>query len=258
MAMDPSLNLAGLSGDKTMLKKSFFLLGSLSLAFLLSACTNSNSDTNKNRVGQLQDLGPCGDIITDVKINSFNQNSTQFQLKAAGYSRRCMTEVIVNGEPAQKEVAGHTAVIILPNLKFISVKLAEAVYILRLQVQAPTAAEIDTIFSKLQVVGNPASYLAFEKQMPAYVHFQSGFLYKITKATELDSELKIEFKSGAEHTEATLQSVNQLERGEKYVDVLWAPVNGLFSQLSVGPTLKTILWSQNDSISLLQTLPTTS
>lgn len=254
MAMHPPLKLAGLSGDKTMLKKFVFLMGSLFLAFLLSACTNSNSDTNKNRVGQLEDLGPCGNIITDVKINSFNQNSTQFQLKAAGYSRRCMSEVIVNGEPVQKEVAGHTAIIILPNLKFISVKSAEAVYILRLQVQAPTATEIEAIFSKLQVAENPASYLAFEKQMPAYLRFQSGFLYKITKATELDSELKIEFKSGAEHTEATLQSVNQLALGEKYVDVLWAPVNGLFSQLSVGPTLKTILWSQNDSISLLQTL----
>ena len=151
MAMHPPLKLAGLSGDKTMLKKFVFLMGSLFLAFLLAACTNSNSDTNKNRVGQLEDLGPCGNIITDVKINSFNQNSTQFQLKAAGYSRRCMSEVIVNGEPVQKEVAGHTAIIILPNLKFISVKSAEAVYILRLQVQVPTATEIEAIFSKLQV-----------------------------------------------------------------------------------------------------------
>ncbi len=240
-----------------MLLKYIFLTGSLFLLLFFFGCSNSSSDKNKNDpAGLTQNVSACGDVITDVKISSFNHNSTQFQLKAGGYSRRCIIDVVLNGEVVKKEVTGHTAVSILPNLKFISVKLSEASYFLRFQVLVPSAAEIEIIFAKLQVAGTLASNLAFEKQMPAYLHFQSGYIYKIEKASILDSELKIEIKPGAGHMESALLSVNQLAVGEKFVDVLWAFANGLFSQLSTGPTFKTTRWSQNDSLSLLQTVAT--
>lgn len=236
-----------------------FQLQTISVICVLSliGCTNSDSETSDQAVfTKIEEVASCQDVITDSKIETFNQNQVEFQLIPSGFNRHCIRDTIQDGQPATVEVIGHSAVSLLPNFKFITIsENSNSAFFLKMRIQNPTDEELQRILTKINLKGSSRDIFSFEQTSPAYIHFEKSWIYPISKVKNEEGGVVVfEIKIPPDQASSFRQNLAPVTSGKASVDILWLPVSGIISQQSIGSQVQSVSWSRSDAVSILEVL----
>jgi hypothetical protein len=205
-------------------------------------------------------LDSCNHVVTDDKINSFNQKQTAFSVTSGGASVYCKAEVNENGRVRKVEVSGRSVVRVLPGLRYLRTETQAGPnpYLVYMEKSVATEDDAKSILSQMGlpfVGGASPNYEIDSNNYPSYVRFGKGALFYIQNAKTIEVEKQKVIVFGIEADSDQLTNLKRLMpeflRSAVPLEVLWYPRIGMLARQFADENQIPVVWSQISAESTL-------
>lgn len=140
-------------------------------------------------------LVSCNHVITETKINAFNQKQSKFSLIGGGATSYCKEEVEINGKSNHIEVKGYSAIGILPEIKYLKTDLDLITndHLIYFHLVFPTLDDAKYILQDMGLPflsGAESNFYISNSDFPSYLRFGKGSLFHVRRynLTRIDNQ----------------------------------------------------------------------
>lgn len=205
-------------------------------------------------------LDSCNEVVTDDKINSFNQKQTAFSVTSGGANVYCKAEVNENGRVRKVEVTGHSAVRILPGLRYLRTEMQTGPkpYLVFMEKVVATEDDAKSILAQMGlpfVRGASPNFEIDSNNYPSYVRFGKGALFYVLngETIEVEKQKVLVFSIAADDDQVTnlKRLMQEFLRGVVPLEVLWYPRSGMIARQIADESQMSVVWSQISAESTL-------